>query len=94
MANREGTWEQLAAELAELRQRLGDSDPAEVVRLAARIALEMNNPLTIVSTRIELMLVEAESRRLPAETVEDLTVALRNVQRVAQIAQALGAFGG
>jgi two-component system NtrC family sensor kinase len=52
----------------------------------------MNNPLGIISSRIELMLGEAESQAIPAEFLEDLRVVHRNVMRVAGVAQALRSF--
>lgn len=61
-------------------------------RLVAGVAHEMNNPLGIISSRIELMLAEAEGQNFPAQHLEDLNVIHRNVQRVAGVAQALRSF--
>lgn len=58
--------------------------------LAAGLAHEINNPIGIVSSRIELMLTESEG--LPQGLREDLEVLQRNVQRVGQIAQGLLTF--
>jgi PAS domain S-box-containing protein len=58
--------------------------------LAAGLAHEINNPIGIVSSRIELMLTE--SGGLPQGLREDLEVLQRNVQRVGQIAQGLLTF--
>jgi signal transduction histidine kinase len=60
--------------------------------LAAGLAHEINNPIGIVSSRIELMLEEAGNPGLPAEVREDLLVLQRNVRRVGQIAQGLLSF--
>ncbi|OGK89137.1 MAG: hypothetical protein A2X52_04180 [Candidatus Rokubacteria bacterium GWC2_70_16] len=60
--------------------------------LAAGLAHELNNPIGIISSRIELMLLDAESRPLPGEVREDLEVLHRNAQRVARIAQGLLSF--
>jgi PAS domain S-box-containing protein len=60
--------------------------------LAAGLAHELNNPIGIISSRIELMLLEEESRPLPEETRSDLEVLHRHAQRVARIAQALLSF--
>jgi len=60
--------------------------------LAAGIAHEINNPLGIISSRIEVMLIEAEGQDLPAQLVEDLQVLLRNTQRAARIATSLRSF--
>lgn len=57
------------------------------------ISREMTNPLTIVQTRIELMLSEAESGSLPPETVEDLKVLHRHVLRIARGVEALLSLG-
>jgi signal transduction histidine kinase len=61
-------------------------------RLVAGVAHEMNNPLGIISSRIELMLAEAEGQSFPAQHLEDLKVVHRNVLRVAGVAQALRTF--
>jgi PAS domain S-box-containing protein len=60
--------------------------------LAAGIAHEINNPIGIISSRIEIMLLDAESDPLPAEVMEDLRVLHRHAQRVARIAQGLLSF--
>ncbi len=58
--------------------------------MAAGIAHEMNNPLGIITTRIELMLLDAE--QLPPQVREDLQVLHRASQRVARIAGSLRSF--
>ncbi|MBI4609269.1 MAG: PAS domain S-box protein [Candidatus Rokubacteria bacterium] len=60
--------------------------------LSAGLAHELNNPIGIISSRIELMLMEAESQGLPAEAREDLRVLHRHAQRVARIAAGLLSF--
>jgi signal transduction histidine kinase len=60
--------------------------------LAAGLAHELNNPSGIISSRIELMLLEAERQALPAATREDLVVLRRHAQRVARIVQGLLSF--
>lgn len=60
--------------------------------LSAGLAHELNNPIGIICSRIELMLMEAESQNLPVEVREDLQVLHRNAQRVARIAQGLLSF--
>lgn len=60
--------------------------------LSTGLAHELNNPIGIISSRIELMLMEAESQNLPAEVREDLQVLHRHAQRVARIAQGLLSF--
>jgi PAS domain S-box-containing protein len=60
--------------------------------LAAGLAHELNNPVGIISSRIEIMLLDAESTPLPPEVTEDLRVLHRHAQRVARIAQGLLSF--
>jgi hypothetical protein len=60
--------------------------------LAAGVAHEINNPVGIMSSRIELMLMEAQERHLPDDLVEDLRVLHRNALRVVRIAQSLLSF--
>ena len=61
-------------------------------RLSASIAHEVNNPIGIMTSRIELILMDAEANGLPAETVDDLRVVHRNAIRVATIAKNLLSF--
>jgi PAS domain S-box-containing protein len=60
--------------------------------MAAGIAHEMNNPLGIITTRIEVMLLDAEQQRLPPQVLDDLQVLHRASQRVARIAGSLRSF--
>jgi PAS domain S-box-containing protein len=60
--------------------------------LAAGLAHELNNPIGIISSRAELMLLEADSAPLSADVAEDLRVIHRHAQRVARIAQGLLSF--
>jgi two-component system, NtrC family, sensor kinase len=60
--------------------------------LAAGLAHELNNPIGTISSRTELMLLEAESQALPATTRDDLIVLRRHAERVARIVQGLLSF--
>jgi len=62
-------------------------------RLAAGVAHEMTNPLSIVSFRLEVMLLEAPEQGLPESLRADLRVLHRNTERVAKIARSLRSFG-
>ena len=61
-------------------------------RLSAGIAHEINNPIGIISSRIEIMLLDAEAQPLPGKLTEDLRVLHRHAQRVARIAHGLLSF--
>jgi signal transduction histidine kinase len=65
---------------------------AALATFSAGIAHELNNPIGIISTRIELMLQDAEAQPLSAEITEDLRVLHRNIQRVIRIAKGLLSF--
>ena len=60
--------------------------------LASGIAHEINNPLGIISSRIEVMLLEAETEPLPQSLVDDLLTVHKHAERVARIAQGLLSF--
>jgi PAS domain S-box-containing protein len=63
-----------------------------VGQLSAGFAHEVNNPIGVMTTRIELMLMDAEANKLPSETIEDLKVLHRHAQRVASITNSLLSF--
>lgn len=60
--------------------------------LAAGIAHEINNPIGIIASRVELMLMEARERRLSSEVLKDLEVLEKHAGRVARITQGLLSF--
>lgn len=60
--------------------------------LAAGLAHELNNPIGIISSRAELLLLDTESQPLPEAVREDLQVIHRHAQRVTRIAQGLLSF--
>jgi PAS domain S-box-containing protein len=61
-------------------------------QLSAGLAHEVNNPIGVMTTRVELMLMDAEANELPAEVVDDLKVLHRHAQRVATITNSLLSF--
>jgi signal transduction histidine kinase len=61
--------------------------------LAVGIAHELNNPISIMLSRIELMLLEAEDQPVAGDSRADLQVLHRHSQRLSQIAQGLLSFG-
>jgi PAS domain S-box-containing protein len=65
---------------------------AALATLSAGIAHELNSPIGIISTRIELMLKDVESQPLPTAVVDDLHVLYRNIQRITRIATGLLSF--
>jgi PAS domain S-box-containing protein len=81
------------AQLQRQRETLYQAEKmAALGTLSAGIAHEMNNPLGIITSRIEVMLLEAEGQHLPPQVVEDLQVLHRASQRVARIAAGLRSF--
>ena len=60
--------------------------------LSAGIAHEINNPIGIISSRVEVMMLEAEQEGLSDEVRKDLEVILRHARRVAAITQGLLSF--
>ena len=81
------------AELQRQRDTLYQTEKlAALGTLSAGIAHEMNNPLGIITSRIEVMLLDAEEHNLPTQVLEDLQVLHRATQRVARIATNLRSF--
>ena len=84
----------IEAQLQRQRETLYQTEKlAALGTLSAGIAHEMNNPLGIITSRIEVMLLDAEEQNLPPEVREDLNVLHRATQRVARIATNLRSFG-
>ena len=80
-------------ELQRQREALYQTEKlAALGTLSAGIAHEINNPLGIITSRIEVMLLDAEEQQLPAHVLDDLQVLHRATQRVARIATNLRSF--
>ena len=60
--------------------------------MAAGLAHELNNPIGVISSRIEIMLLDAEAQPVYGQLAEDLRVLHRHAQRVARIAHGLLSF--
>jgi hypothetical protein len=83
----------IEAELRQQREALYQTEKlAALGTLSAGIAHEMNNPLGIITSRIEVMLLDVEEQNLPTQILEDLRVLHRATQRVARIATSLRSF--
>ena len=81
------------AQLRQQRETLYQTEKlAALGTLSAGIAHEMNNPLGIITSRIEVMLLDAEEQDLPTQILEDLRVLHRATRRVARIATNLRSF--
>jgi PAS domain S-box-containing protein len=66
---------------------------AALGKLGAGLAHELNNPIGIITSRIELMLEEANRvKDFPEEIAADLQVLHRNARRVAKVARNLLSF--
>jgi signal transduction histidine kinase len=57
--------------------------------MAGGVVHELNNPIGIIISRIELMLVEWNAYNLPDQLREDLEAIHRNAQRIGRISQGL-----
>jgi signal transduction histidine kinase len=77
--------------MSQLREAHGQL--AELRNLAVGIAHELNNPISIMLSRIELMLLEAEDQTVASDSRADLQVLHRHSQRLSQITQGLLSFG-
>lgn len=61
--------------------------------LAVGIAQELNNPIDIILSRIELMVMEVEEQRGTAALLADLHALHRQAQRLSRIAEGVLSFG-
>lgn len=62
--------------------------------VAARVADELSNPLTSLSTRLELMLAETGDRGAQATLVDDLHALQRSARRLIHLVETLRCYSG
>jgi PAS domain S-box-containing protein len=60
--------------------------------LSAGLSHEINNPLGIITSRVEVALMEAEGKDIPKQLLDDLKVIDKHAHRAARIAQGLLSF--
>lgn len=60
--------------------------------LSAGLAHEINNPLGVITSRVEVALMEAEGMNIPARLIDDLKVIDKHAHRAARVAHGLLAF--
>ncbi len=60
--------------------------------LSAGVAHEINNPLGVITSRVEVALMEAEGMDIPKQLIEDLKVIDKHAHRAARVTQGLLSF--
>lgn len=60
--------------------------------LSAGLAHEINNPLGIITSRVELALMDARETEVPKQFIDDLKVIEKHAQRAARVARGLLSF--
>lgn len=60
--------------------------------LSAGLAHEINNPLGIITSRVELALMDAQETAIPKQFIDDLKVIEKHAQRAARVARGLLSF--
>ncbi|MDE2059780.1 MAG: hypothetical protein KGL31_04345 [candidate division NC10 bacterium] len=60
--------------------------------LSAGLAHEINNPLGIITSRVELALMDAHETEVPKQFIDDLKVIEKHAQRAARVARGLLSF--
>jgi signal transduction histidine kinase len=60
--------------------------------LSAGLAHEINNPLGVITSRVEVVLMEAEEMNIPKQLIDDLKVITKHAHRAARVTQGLLSF--
>lgn len=60
--------------------------------LSAGLAHEINNPLGVITSRVEVVLMEAEGMHIPKQVIDDLKVIDKHAHRAARVAHGLLVF--
>jgi PAS domain S-box-containing protein len=83
----------ISQRVAQERQARHVEKLAALGSLAAGIAHEINNPIGVILSRIELMLMDAGEPAAGGQPIEDLEVLHRQAKRLRRIAEGLLSFG-
>lgn len=65
---------------------------ASAGQLSANLAHEINNPIGVILSRLELILLDAEDQGLPRTVIEDLEVIKKHTERITSITRGLLSF--
>ena len=84
--------EDVTARVALERQMRQAEKLSALGTLSAGLAHEINNPLGIITSRVEVALMEAEGKDIPKQLLDDLKVIDKHAHRAARIAQGLLSF--
>ncbi|MHB8075802.1 GAF domain-containing sensor histidine kinase [Desulfosporosinus fructosivorans] len=61
-------------------------------QLSANLAHEINNPIGVILSRLEWLLLEAEEYSLPQQVIEDMQVMVNHTERIARTTKGLLSF--
>lgn len=61
-------------------------------QLSANLAHEINNPIGVILSRLEWLLLEAEEQGLPQQVIEDMQVIANHTERIARTTKGLLSF--
>ncbi|MCO1601782.1 sensor histidine kinase [Desulfosporosinus nitroreducens] len=61
-------------------------------QLSANLAHEINNPIGVILSRLEWLLLEAEENSLPDQVIEDMQIMVKHTERIARTTKGLLSF--